>query len=53
MTSFGKRPDARDAPKIGERIYDGACGSAGFLREAHDYLRHGADGKSGDKLSAS
>jgi len=40
-------------PKIGERIYDGACGSAGFLCEAHDYLRHGADGKSGDKLSAS
>ena len=25
-------------PKIGERIYDGACGSAGFLCEAHDYL---------------
>jgi len=30
------------APKIGETIYDGACGSAGFLCEAHDYLRHGA-----------
>jgi type I restriction enzyme M protein len=29
------------APKIGERIYDGACGSAGFLCEAHDYLRKG------------
>ncbi len=27
------------APKIGERIYDGACGSAGFLCEAWDYLR--------------
>jgi type I restriction enzyme M protein len=27
-------------PKIGERIYDGACGSAGFLCEAFDYLRH-------------
>jgi type I restriction enzyme M protein len=27
------------APKIGERIYDGAAGSAGFLCEAHDYLR--------------
>ncbi|MBK8760846.1 MAG: N-6 DNA methylase [Sulfuritalea sp.] len=27
------------APKIGERIYDGACGSAGFLCEAFDYLR--------------
>ena len=31
-------------PKIGERIYDGACGSAGFLCEAHDYLRHPNDG---------
>jgi type I restriction enzyme M protein len=27
------------APKIGERVYDGAVGSAGFLCEAHDYLR--------------
>ena len=26
-------------PKIGERIYDGAAGSAGFLCEAYDYLR--------------
>jgi type I restriction enzyme M protein len=26
-------------PKIGERIYDGACGSAGFLCEAYDFLR--------------
>ena len=25
-------------PKIGERIYDGACGSAGFLCEAYDYM---------------
>lgn len=25
-------------PKIGEKIYDGACGSAGFLVEAYDYL---------------
>ena len=25
-------------PKIGERIYDGAVGSAGFLCEAFDYL---------------
>ncbi|MGN7874770.1 N-6 DNA methylase [Roseateles sp. 22389] len=25
-------------PQIGERIYDGACGSAGFLCEAFDYL---------------
>lgn len=28
-------------PKIGERIYDGAVGSAGFLCEAHDYLIRG------------
>ncbi|MDK3159502.1 N-6 DNA methylase [Kamptonema cortianum] len=27
------------APKIGETIYDGACGSGGFLCEAFDYLR--------------
>ncbi|MEO8098133.1 MAG: N-6 DNA methylase [Acidobacteriota bacterium] len=26
------------APKIGETIYDGACGSAGFLCESFDYL---------------
>ena len=26
-------------PKIGETIYDGACGSAGFLCEAYDHLR--------------
>jgi type I restriction enzyme M protein len=26
------------APRIGERIYDGACGSAGFLCESFDYL---------------
>jgi len=34
-------------PRIGERIYDGAAGSAGFLCEAHDYLRYGADGSGG------
>jgi type I restriction enzyme M protein len=28
-------------PTIGERVYDGACGSAGFLCESHDYLRQG------------
>jgi type I restriction enzyme M protein len=28
-------------PRIGERIYDGACGSAGFLCEAFDYLKAG------------
>ena len=27
------------APKVGERIYDGACGSAGFLCESFDYLQ--------------
>ena len=27
------------APKIGDTIYDGAVGSAGFLCEAYDYLR--------------
>lgn len=26
-------------PKIGDRIYDGACGSAGFLVEAFSYLK--------------
>lgn len=26
-------------PKIGETIYDGACGSAGFLVESYDYLK--------------
>src|SRR3990167_6396759 len=25
-------------PKIGERIYDGACGSCGFLCESYEYL---------------
>lgn len=28
-------------PQIGETIYDGAAGSAGFLCEAYDYLRKG------------
>ncbi len=28
-------------PRIGEKIYDGACGSAGFLCESFDYLRSG------------
>jgi type I restriction enzyme M protein len=28
-------------PRIGETIYDGALGSAGFLCEAYDYLRKG------------
>lgn len=26
-------------PQVGERIYDGACGSAGFLCEAYAYLK--------------
>ena len=35
-------------PTIGETIYDGACGSAGFLCEAHDYLRSNTrNGKTG------
>ncbi|RTQ90705.1 MULTISPECIES: class I SAM-dependent DNA methyltransferase [Stenotrophomonas] len=29
-------------PRIGERIYDGACGSAGFLCEAFEYLSNQA-----------
>jgi type I restriction enzyme M protein len=29
-------------PKIGETIYDGACGSTGFLCEAFDYLKASA-----------
>src|SRR5690554_1773307 len=28
-------------PKIGDKIYDGACGSAGFLCEAYNYLKEG------------
>jgi len=32
-------------PTIGKTIYDGACGSAGFLCESHDYLRYGTNGK--------
>jgi len=38
-------------PTIGETIYDGAAGSAGFLCEAYDYLRQGGAGKK--KLSTS
>lgn len=30
-------------PKIGEKIYDGAAGSAGFLCEAYEYLRQNTD----------
>ena len=35
-------------PALGETIYDGACGSAGFLCESHDYLRYDSDGKGAD-----
>lgn len=31
------------APRIGNRIYDGACGSAGFLVEAFNYLKQSKD----------
>lgn len=31
------------APKIEDNIYDGACGSAGFLVEAFDYLKKNKD----------
>tara|TARA_R110002072_G_scaffold224347_4_gene381402 strand:+ start:653 stop:2128 length:1476 start_codon:yes stop_codon:yes gene_type:complete len=42
------------APQIGERIYDAAVGSAGFLCEAHDYLRYGPEGEEdGKHLSTS
>jgi type I restriction enzyme M protein len=37
-------------PKIGDRIYDGACGSAGFLCESFEYLKNGTnrtDGSNG------
>ncbi len=33
-------------PVVGERIYDGACGSAGFLCEAYNYLRYDDAGNS-------
>ena len=36
-------------PKIGETIYDGAAGSAGFLCESYDYLRE-RDGLSSNDL---
>ncbi|WP_310451350.1 N-6 DNA methylase [Sulfuritalea sp.] len=32
-------------PKIGERIYDGACGSAGFLCETFDFLKSPPHGR--------
>lgn len=42
------------APKIGEKIYDGACGSAGFLCEAFNYLKTPSRqlaGRAGEGLS--
>lgn len=30
-------------PKVGETVYDGAVGSAGFLVEAFDYMKEGKD----------
>jgi len=32
-------------PEIGDKIYDGACGSAGFLCESFEYLKNGNDGR--------
>ena len=30
-------------PQIGERVYDGACGSAGFLCESFDFMSSGGE----------
>ena len=38
-------------PQIGETVYDGAAGSAGFLCEAFDYMRSGHSAGSGTGLS--
>lgn len=38
-------------PKIGDKIYDGAVGSAGFLCEAFDYLKSGSSTGSGSAPS--
>ena len=40
------------APKIGDKIYDGACGSAGFLCEAFNYLKNSPSTGSGSGLSS-
>ncbi len=40
-------------PTIGEKIYDGACGSAGFLCESYDYLRFDEKGHSRTDLTTS
>jgi type I restriction enzyme M protein len=39
-------------PKIGDKIYDGAVGSAGFLCEAFNYLKAGPSTGSGNGLSS-
>ena len=38
-TCIETRPGVRKIAKIGNKIYDGACGSAGFLVEAFNYLK--------------
>ena len=35
-------------PRIGERVYDGACGSAGFLCESFEYMKSGGIGFPGN-----
>jgi type I restriction enzyme M protein len=40
-------------PTIGERIYDGACGSSGFLCESFDYLRYTEQGEPRPELTTS
>lgn len=39
------------APKIGDTIYDGACGSAGFLVEAYNYLTQNQDKLSSTQMA--
>lgn len=39
-------------PKIGETIYDGACGSAGFLVEAYNYLTQNKTKLSSSQMKA-
>ncbi len=39
------------APRLGETICDPACGSAGFLCEAFEYLRDGRNGNDGKNSS--
>src|SRR5256885_13528291 len=38
-------------PQIGDRIYDGACGSAGFLCESFEYLKHSKGAGNGKPLT--